>query len=264
MRGPLADFTPSSAATEGRPCAGRGCGHAVVSDIRACCHSGNSYPLPFAPRRYFVVYDVPGKEVRGEHAHRTLHQLLVCLKGSLSSCWTMGQPRRGPAERPTSRPVRAPRSGRRSTVTRTTPFSSSWLRTSTRRPTTSAATTTSSRPSGAEAERRRRGGAQDAVTLISVVVPVYQNAASLPDLAARMRAMAEACAPTEFEFVFVEDGSRDDSLAVLRQLSREDPRVRVLKLSRNFGSNAADARRLAAAAATPWSPSRRTSRTRRS
>jgi len=86
------------------------------------------------------------------------------------------------------------------------------------------------------------------VTLISVVVPVYQNAASLPDLAARIRAMAESCAPTEFEFVFVEDGSRDDSLAVLRQLSREDPRVRVLKLSRNFGSNAAMLAGLAAAA----------------
>jgi len=40
--------------------------------------------LPFAPKRYFVVFDVPSKEVRGEHAHRTLHQLLVCLTGSVS------------------------------------------------------------------------------------------------------------------------------------------------------------------------------------
>jgi len=40
--------------------------------------------LPFPPRRYFVVYDVPGKDVRGEHAHRTLHQLLLCVKGSVS------------------------------------------------------------------------------------------------------------------------------------------------------------------------------------
>jgi dolichol-phosphate mannosyltransferase len=77
------------------------------------------------------------------------------------------------------------------------------------------------------------------VTLVSVVVPVYQNAASLPDLAARLRAVAESCFPRQFEFVFVDDGSRDESLAVLQRLSREDPRVRVLKLSRNFGSNAA-------------------------
>ena len=40
--------------------------------------------LPFAPKRYFVVFEVPSKEVRGEHAHRTLHQLLVCLTGSVS------------------------------------------------------------------------------------------------------------------------------------------------------------------------------------
>ena len=57
----------------------------VVSDIRGTLSFGqHETHLPFAPRRYFVVYDVPGKEVRGEHAHRTLHQVLVCVKGSLS------------------------------------------------------------------------------------------------------------------------------------------------------------------------------------
>src|SRR5215211_1613861 len=40
--------------------------------------------LPFVPRRYFVIYDVPSMEVRGEHAHREQHQFLVCLKGSCS------------------------------------------------------------------------------------------------------------------------------------------------------------------------------------
>jgi dTDP-4-dehydrorhamnose 3,5-epimerase-like enzyme len=40
--------------------------------------------LPFIPKRYFVVFDVPSKEVRGEHAHRTLHEFLVCVHGSLS------------------------------------------------------------------------------------------------------------------------------------------------------------------------------------
>lgn len=38
--------------------------------------------LPFTPKRYFLVYDVPSREVRGEHAHRELHQFLVCVKGS--------------------------------------------------------------------------------------------------------------------------------------------------------------------------------------
>ncbi len=40
--------------------------------------------LPFVPRRYFIVHDVPTKEVRGEHAHRTLHQVLVCIRGSVT------------------------------------------------------------------------------------------------------------------------------------------------------------------------------------
>lgn len=40
--------------------------------------------LPFVPRRYFIVHDVPTKEVRGEHAHRRCHQVLVCIRGSVS------------------------------------------------------------------------------------------------------------------------------------------------------------------------------------
>ena len=38
--------------------------------------------LPFMPKRYFLVFDVNSMEVRGEHAHKTLHQFLVCIKGS--------------------------------------------------------------------------------------------------------------------------------------------------------------------------------------
>ena len=38
--------------------------------------------LPFFPKRYFLVFDVPSREVRGEHAHKTLHQFLVCVNGS--------------------------------------------------------------------------------------------------------------------------------------------------------------------------------------
>jgi acetyltransferase-like isoleucine patch superfamily enzyme/dTDP-4-dehydrorhamnose 3,5-epimerase-like enzyme len=57
----------------------------VVTDIRGTLSFGQyDTHLPFLPRRYFVVYDVPGKEVRGEHAHRALHQVLVCLRGSLA------------------------------------------------------------------------------------------------------------------------------------------------------------------------------------
>ncbi len=40
--------------------------------------------LPFTPVRCFVVFDVPTKEVRGEHAHRVCEQFLVCLRGSVA------------------------------------------------------------------------------------------------------------------------------------------------------------------------------------
>ncbi|WP_127904110.1 WxcM-like domain-containing protein [Solirhodobacter olei] len=38
--------------------------------------------VPFAPTRYFVVFDVPSEELRGEHAHKHCHQFLICLHGS--------------------------------------------------------------------------------------------------------------------------------------------------------------------------------------
>lgn len=40
--------------------------------------------LPFEVKRYFLVFDVPSREIRGEHAHKKLHQFLVCVKGSCS------------------------------------------------------------------------------------------------------------------------------------------------------------------------------------
>lgn len=40
--------------------------------------------IPFIPKRCFWVFDVPSREVRGEHAHKSLHQYLICVKGSVS------------------------------------------------------------------------------------------------------------------------------------------------------------------------------------
>ncbi len=38
--------------------------------------------LPFVPKRYFMTFDVPSFDLRGEHAHRTCHQFLLCVRGS--------------------------------------------------------------------------------------------------------------------------------------------------------------------------------------
>ncbi len=77
------------------------------------------------------------------------------------------------------------------------------------------------------------------MSAVSIAVPVYHNAASLPDLLGELRALADRHAEHEFEFVFVDDGSQDGSFDVLRSLAAADPRVRAVRLSRNFGSNAA-------------------------
>jgi len=54
-----------------------------VTDTRGSLTVGEApEELPFTPARYFVVYDVPSRELRGEHAHHACHQFLICLHGS--------------------------------------------------------------------------------------------------------------------------------------------------------------------------------------
>jgi len=77
------------------------------------------------------------------------------------------------------------------------------------------------------------------MAVISIIVPVYYNAASLRALSERLAALASANARHAFEFIYVDDGSGDDSYAVLSKLASLDNRVRVIRLARNFGSNAA-------------------------
>jgi undecaprenyl-phosphate 4-deoxy-4-formamido-L-arabinose transferase len=75
--------------------------------------------------------------------------------------------------------------------------------------------------------------------MISVVIPVYNEAANLPDLWARVAAvMRQVGRP--WEVVFIDDGSTDDSLKMLRGFGDEAPgHVRVVELSRNFGQHSA-------------------------
>jgi UDP-2-acetamido-3-amino-2,3-dideoxy-glucuronate N-acetyltransferase len=55
----------------------------LAGDMRGNLSAGEyGKQLPFSPKRYFVVFDVPSKEVRGESAHLALEQVFVCLRGS--------------------------------------------------------------------------------------------------------------------------------------------------------------------------------------
>lgn len=54
-----------------------------VPDIRGSLTVGEfDRSIPFAVKRYFMVFDVPSMETRGEHAHRECHQFLICVRGS--------------------------------------------------------------------------------------------------------------------------------------------------------------------------------------
>ena len=66
----------------------------VVTDMRGSLSVGEfAKHLPFEPKRYFLVYGVPSKETRGEHAHRECHQMLFCTHGSLAVVVDDGQTR---------------------------------------------------------------------------------------------------------------------------------------------------------------------------
>jgi len=75
--------------------------------------------------------------------------------------------------------------------------------------------------------------------MVSIVVPVYYNELNLPHLFPRLFSLADANPQYDFEYVFVDDGSGDDSFELLAEMAERDPRVRVVKLSRNFGASAA-------------------------
>jgi UDP-2-acetamido-3-amino-2,3-dideoxy-glucuronate N-acetyltransferase len=54
------------------------------SDMRGALSVGDfERELPFEPKRFFTVFDVPSRETRGEHAHRRCHQFLICVHGSV-------------------------------------------------------------------------------------------------------------------------------------------------------------------------------------
>jgi UDP-2-acetamido-3-amino-2,3-dideoxy-glucuronate N-acetyltransferase len=55
----------------------------LVKDMRGDLSAGEfERDIPFTPKRYFLVFDVRSREVRGEHAHKTCHQFLICVRGS--------------------------------------------------------------------------------------------------------------------------------------------------------------------------------------
>lgn len=74
---------------------------------------------------------------------------------------------------------------------------------------------------------------------VTILVPVFNEAPVLPELLARLAAVAAARPTIRFDWLFVDDGSTDGSREWLRALAQRDPRIALIELSRNFGKEAA-------------------------
>jgi glycosyltransferase involved in cell wall biosynthesis len=81
---------------------------------------------------------------------------------------------------------------------------------------------------------------------LSVIAPVFNEARNLRPLAARLAPVLEGLG-LSFEVVFIDDGSSDETLQILRELNAADPRFAALSFSRNFGKEIAIAAGLDAA-----------------
>lgn len=91
-------------------------------------------------------------------------------------------------------------------------------------------------------KRSYRGDRSMAMKKISCIIPCYNEEAALPYFLREIRKVADQMSATDsvlFEILFVNDGSKDRTLEILREAAKEDARVRYISFSRNFGKEAA-------------------------
>ncbi|WP_428049023.1 glycosyltransferase family 2 protein [Candidatus Avelusimicrobium caledoniensis] len=81
---------------------------------------------------------------------------------------------------------------------------------------------------------------------LSVVIPVFNENEVLPQLRARLEPVLAKCT-TDYEIIFVNDGSTDNTLPLLKTWAAQDNRIKIISLSRNFGKEAAVTAGLSAA-----------------
>ena len=77
---------------------------------------------------------------------------------------------------------------------------------------------------------------------LCIIVPCYNEEAALPYVLQEIRKVADNMSTTfqlDFEILFINDGSRDKTLQILRQAAQEDKRIRYISFARNFGKEAA-------------------------
>lgn len=75
--------------------------------------------------------------------------------------------------------------------------------------------------------------------LISVIVPCYNEEESLELFYKEINKVSKGFKEVDFEFLFIDDGSKDNTLNKIKKLAKKDKRVRYISFSRNFGKEAA-------------------------
>jgi polyisoprenyl-phosphate glycosyltransferase len=73
--------------------------------------------------------------------------------------------------------------------------------------------------------------------MCSVIIPVFNERDNVDAMHQALTEVADVERSLDWEFLFVEDGSTDDTFALLADINRADPRVKVVRLSRNYGSH---------------------------
>ncbi|MFA5408310.1 MAG: glycosyltransferase family 2 protein [Bacilli bacterium] len=74
--------------------------------------------------------------------------------------------------------------------------------------------------------------------LVSIVVPCYNEEEALPFFYTEINKVSNAMKDVSFEFLFINDGSKDKTLNIMRDLAKKDKRVKYISFSRNFGKEA--------------------------
>src|SRR5262245_17429549 len=99
----------------------------------------------------------------------------------------------------------------------------------------------------AESASQTAGSAQVGPARLSVIVPGLNEERAIPALMERLRPVLDGL-DLDWEVIFVDDGSTDATMAVLKDLNARDPRIKAVSLSRNFGKEVAAAAGLTYAA----------------
>lgn len=77
------------------------------------------------------------------------------------------------------------------------------------------------------------------IDIISIIVPCYREEKSLPFFYEVINKVTQMMKETKFELIFVDDGSNDNTLEIIKSYSKNDSRIKYISLSRNFGKESA-------------------------